>query len=86
MIVWWFALIFAALLPIGVAQRAAAIAGLAVMPLLAISLRKRSLRKGLFSVVSWCVNAAGLIRGLLGRQRNVTDVVDAVEIKTLKQQ
>ena len=31
--------------------------------------RKRSLSRAAYSVVSWCFNAAGLVRGLLRQRR-----------------
>jgi hypothetical protein len=30
-----------------------------------MSLRKRSMQRGVYSVVSWCFNAAGMVKGLL---------------------
>ena len=38
---------------------------LAVAPLLLMALRKRSFTRAAYSVVSWCFNAAGLVRGLV---------------------
>lgn len=42
---------------------------LLAMPLVLMTWRKRSLSKALYSVVSWCFNAAGLVRGFLRPRR-----------------
>lgn len=42
---------------------------LALVPLLLMTLRKRSLARGVYSVASWCFAAAGLVRGLLHSRR-----------------
>jgi hypothetical protein len=50
---------------------------LALLPLLVMIWRKRSLARGLYSVVSWCFNAAGLVRGLLHRRLPPGDPIDS---------
>jgi hypothetical protein len=37
--------------------------------------RKRALAPALYSVASWCFNAAGLVRGLLHRRRAARDPI-----------
>jgi hypothetical protein len=50
------------------ALAAAALSGCAV--LLLTSWRKRSLKRGLYALLAWHVNAAGLLRGLLRKRRS----------------
>lgn len=70
-IAWWAVLLTVPLWPIEWPLRAAALTMLALAPVVLMSLRKRSLQRGTYSVVSWCFNAAGLLRGLL-RSRKPT--------------
>jgi hypothetical protein len=51
--------------PLPAAARALAFVLLAGAPFAAMALRKRSWRRGTYSVVSWCFHAAGLVHGLL---------------------
>ena len=55
--------------------------GVFVAPMLLMALKKRSLKKALFSVISWSFNALGLIRGLTGAQTSPTDLI---KIKVIK--
>lgn len=55
--------------PLAAPGRAACFAALASAPLLIMLWRKRSLARALYSVVSWCFNAAGLVLGLAHRRR-----------------
>ncbi len=64
-LLWWAVLLSVPFWPLSVPARAAAFAALAVTPLAIMLLRKRSLTRACYSVASWCVNAAGLVRGLL---------------------
>ncbi|MFD0667102.1 glycosyltransferase family 2 protein [Ramlibacter sp. MAHUQ-53] len=69
---WWGAMAAVAAAPWPAAWQAPAQAGLAALaagPLLAVSARKRSLARGGYALASWCVNAAGLARGLLRPRR-----------------
>jgi len=62
---WWAVL---ASLPLwGLATGPAVGVALALFaaPFLLMSVRKRSVARGIYSVVSWCVHAAGLVRGFL---------------------
>ncbi|MBK0392263.1 glycosyltransferase family 2 protein [Ramlibacter algicola] len=64
-VAWWLVLLSTPLWPLPIAQRAVSFALLAAAPLLAMAWRKRSWTRALYSVVSWNVNSAGLVRGLL---------------------
>jgi glycosyltransferase involved in cell wall biosynthesis len=65
---WWVALLTVPFWPLGVAQRAACFAGLALAPLAIMFWRKRSIERACYSVVSWCFNAAGLACGVLRKR------------------
>lgn len=68
-IVWWLAL--ASILTLGITYDAPTIkylVALLTLPLIAMSIKKRSFSTGLYSVFSWNVYALGLIRGMLKRQ------------------
>lgn len=66
---WWMALAATwGLFPGGGLREGATIA-LALAPAATMSVRKRSLARGTHAVLSWCVCAAGLGRGLLRRRR-----------------
>ena len=79
-LVWWFAL----LLIFGVAIKeitALLLLGLlALLPFSVMAWRKRSVSKAIFSVVSWCFNAAGLVRGLLSVPKDTAIRIASVEI------
>jgi glycosyltransferase involved in cell wall biosynthesis len=66
---WWLVLLTAPFWELPVAGRAIAFIALASAPVLLMVWRKRSLARALYSVASWCFNAAGLVRGLLHRRR-----------------
>jgi glycosyltransferase involved in cell wall biosynthesis len=85
-LVWWLVLVALLFAPITWMLRVEAFALLAMTPLLLMLWRKRSLRKAMFSVVSWCFNAAGLVRGLLASQRPARQAVDSVQIRNVEPQ
>ena len=80
-LLWWVALLAVLLIPIGWPVRLAAFATLAAAPLVVMAWRKRSARKAMYSVVSWCFNAAGLVRGLWTPQRSARDAVASIQIR-----
>ena len=62
---WWWAIVLAALAALWRPDlRWLPLAVVATPPLLMI-LKKRSVAMGLYSILSWTVDTAGLIRGLL---------------------
>lgn len=61
---WWMLLLSVPFWPLPALGRLAGFAALLAAPLLLMAWRKRSLTKARYSVVSWCFNAAGLLRGL----------------------
>jgi glycosyltransferase involved in cell wall biosynthesis len=68
-LVWWLVLLTIPFWRLPLPARIASFAVLASAPLLLMLWRKRSLARATYSVVSWCFNAAGLVRGLLHRRR-----------------
>lgn len=65
---WWAVLATVPFWPAAAQARVLAFFLLALAPLAAMTWRKRSLQRATYSVVSWCFNAAGLVRGLLRRR------------------
>jgi hypothetical protein len=68
-LLWWLALASTALWPLPWMGRLAAFLALAAFPFAAMALRKRSFSRAAYSVVSWCFNAAGMVKGLLAPRR-----------------
>ncbi len=66
---WWALLLSVPFWPIAGTLQAASAAALIFTPWLVMLLRKRSPQRALYSVVSWCFHAAGLVRGLLRPRR-----------------
>jgi len=74
---WWGVLLSVPFWPLPAAQRLACFAALAALPLLVMTWRKRSGAKALYAVVSWCFNAAGLLRGLARSQRPAREAISS---------
>ena len=62
-LLWWLTLATVPFWPLPAPVRAAAFMGILAAPVLVMTWRKRSASKALYSVVSWCFQAAGLLRG-----------------------
>jgi glycosyltransferase involved in cell wall biosynthesis len=67
---WWCALLTVPFWDLPAAGRVLCFAALAAAPWLAMLWRKRSAARASYSVVSWCVNTAGMVRGFLRGQRS----------------
>lgn len=78
---WWAALLGILLLPLSASAKLAWFAALLAMPLVLMAWRKRSLDKALYSVVSWCFNAAGLVRGSLRPRRCATAPIPSLILR-----
>lgn len=78
---WWAVLASVPLWPVTPSWRLAFFCAVATAPVLLMTWRKRSLTKALYAVVSWCFNAAGLLRGLLRRQRPAREAIASRVIK-----
>lgn len=70
--VWWLLLCVLAFLPQLGPWRAPAFAMLVLVPWGALCALKRSFSTGSYALLSWCVNAAGLARGLLARRTSAS--------------
>lgn len=66
---WWALLLSAAFWPFSPLAGLAAFATLAAAPWLLILCRQRSPRVASYSLLSWCLNTAGLVRGVLRQPR-----------------
>lgn len=64
-LVWWLVLASTVLWPLPAADRLAAFIAVAAFPFLAMAVRKASVGRAAYSVVSWCFNAAGMVHGFL---------------------
>jgi hypothetical protein len=62
---WWAVLLTIPFWPASAAVRLLAFAAIGLAPFAAMAWRKRSVGRAVYSVASWCVNAAGLVRGSL---------------------
>ena len=82
-LLWWAVLLMVWLLPFAWTARVAVFVGIAVAPVLLMAWRKRSASKAVFSVLSWCLNSAGLVRGLLAPQRPARGAIDSVQLRDL---
>lgn len=80
-IAWWLVLLALAAAPAPLSIKGPALALAGLFPLLAMAARKKSLSKALYSLVSWCVNACGLIKGACQRQISPLAPIDALVIK-----
>ena len=80
-LMWWFVLLAFLIAPLPWAVRLSAFLLLAAAPFVLMAWRKRSASKAVFSVLSWCFNAAGLVRGLLASQRSAREPVASIEIR-----
>lgn len=57
------------------------LAASAVLPVLGMTLRRRSLTRGVYSVLLWHVHGFGLVRGLLRRRRSPTETISSQIIR-----
>ena len=80
---WWAVMASLVFWPVSASLRLAFFCAIATAPVLLMAWRKRSATKALYSVVSWCFNAAGLIRGLLRPQRPAREAIASRIVKDL---
>lgn len=78
---WWLVLLSLPLWPISTAWRLAYFCALLTAPVLLMTWRKRSVTKAVYAVVSWCFNAAGLVRGLLRAQHPARALISSRILK-----
>lgn len=53
----------------------------AVLPILTMTLRRRSLTRGVYSVLLWHIHGFGLVRGLLRRRRSPTETISSQTVR-----
>jgi len=78
---WWLGLASVFVWPMALPTSLLCFAGLLLFPFALMSWRKRSLRKAIYSVVSWCVNTAGFVRGVARSQVDETKTIAARVIR-----
>jgi glycosyltransferase involved in cell wall biosynthesis len=78
---WWAVLLSVLFWPLPGLLRLACFVTLFLLPWVLMVWRKRSLSKGIYSVVSWCFNAAGLVRGFMHKQRPATEIIASKILK-----
>jgi glycosyltransferase involved in cell wall biosynthesis len=78
---WWAFLISIPFWPVSGVARLAWFGASLAAPLALMIWRKRSLNKALYSVVSWCFNAAGMVRGVLRSRRPAGAPIESVILR-----
>ena len=78
---WWAVLLSMPFWPVSGAVSLGLFCALAATPFLLMAWRKRSVTKAVYSVVSWCFNAAGLVRGLLRVRRPAHEPISSRIVK-----
>ena len=68
-VAWWFVLLSSVAWPLHGLAHVLAVLGIAMLPFAAIGLKKRSVSRAVYSVVSWNVHAAGMVLGLFGSRK-----------------
>ena len=80
-IAWWALILSLYFWPLPASGRAAVATTFFLLPLLIMVVRKRSFVRALYALVSWNFHAAGLLRGLLRRQRPANEAIASQIIK-----
>jgi glycosyltransferase involved in cell wall biosynthesis len=78
---WWVMLFSILFWPVSAAWRLAYFCALLAAPVLLMTWRKRSVTKAIYAVISWCFNAAGLMRGFLRAQRPAHTLISSQILK-----
>jgi glycosyltransferase involved in cell wall biosynthesis len=79
-LVWWALLASVPFWPLPLATRAIAFGLLAAAPWAFMAWRKRSPSRATYSIVSWCFNAAGMMRGLASRRQPAREPIPSVVV------
>jgi GT2 family glycosyltransferase len=67
-IVWWLCALACIVTPIGVSARISGLSLLLLTPAVLLSIRRKSVRLGMYSLISWNVSALGLIIGFFRKR------------------
>ena len=78
---WWAVLLSIAFWPLSGMARMIFFIIILAAPLTLMLWRKRSLSKALYSVVSWCFNAAGLVRGVMRTRRPANTLIPSLVLR-----
>jgi hypothetical protein len=76
-LLWWLVLLSIPFWPVSANVGLAVGAILLTAPVGVMVWRKRSFQSGLYAVISWCFNTAGLMRGLFHIQTPVLRTIDS---------
>lgn len=79
-VAWWLVLLSSPAWPLAAPARALAVLAVGLLPFAAIAVKKRSATRAVYSVASWNLHAAGMVRGLF-RSRTAPDERIAVEVR-----
>jgi hypothetical protein len=74
---WWCSILLLAMASWEDVRWSAVLILLILLPLVAMTARKRSVSIGLYSVMAWCIDAAGLVRGFFRPQQAPQNRVDS---------
>lgn len=78
---WWTVLLGILFMPALSITKLVLFGALLAMPFVLMAWRKRSLSRGLYSVVSWCLNAAGLVRGFMRPRQPATVFIPSLILR-----
>ena len=81
-ILMWFVLILILIIPSPLTTKAYLFTAVLFTPVLVMTFRKQSLNKAIYSIVSWYVNAAGLVRGFMHKPKIVKQQIKSIVLKT----
>jgi glycosyltransferase involved in cell wall biosynthesis len=76
-IAWWLVMLATLFIDLSATSKTGLIFSILVFPILLMAIKKRSLKKAVFSVVSWNINALGLIRGFFFTGKRSEKDIDA---------
>jgi hypothetical protein len=80
-LLWWLTMLTVPFWPLSAAARVASLLALAAAPLAIMAWRKRSLERAAYSVASWCVNTAAMVRGWFAPRVPPTERIPSKIIK-----
>jgi glycosyltransferase involved in cell wall biosynthesis len=73
----WFAILLSLLLTWNWTWSLSLLFASCVLPILGMALRRRSINRGIYSVLVWHVQGFGLVRGVLRRRRSPTEMISS---------
>ncbi|HTJ97418.1 MAG TPA: glycosyltransferase [Rhodocyclaceae bacterium] len=81
-LLWAALLVLSLALPSDLEYKLALFIPLFIAPFVLMYIRKRSIEKSIYSVISWIFNAAGLVRGFIRRQRSPQTLIESIHVQT----